>query len=565
MAGEWERETSSKGEPTFDVDFSPLLDGYEDAVKQSFQAIVDQPRESAVYALCMAGVGGSLALLSRAGGIGLAVSRAACLGMSFDLTAKTASNAGTVWHSVSNILSEGGDQAAKRTMVANALRPLIRDFELSLVGGSAGAAAARELGIRYSINRAINGSGVKHLMHNNVVRAEAVSIQPNQTTGFTKFDIPVNPAERLSGTKPQLNPNYKVEDREYRLHNDLVAEKFENANDFYERATYSTSLPSRVYSVDGVDTKIVVPESYAQKLDAVRNFQPGTAKDPLQQRILPEDIIPSLRELPIPHLVKEVRFVDHPNYMDPWTRQTYSPNFFSAASAGSDGNMHFWRTELEPDLRSLVNHEWSHVLRYSHPELRRKYDRATELEQFHLREYAKKNTEEDWAVNTGEGLMHRDGSKFLEVAQQAPLRSTVWSNVMKEALSKAPASQQPQLHPALAARLEHIDQQIAPRANELVRNNFSNRDRLDRLRAIELSAETGIPKDLPKLLSIAIRDAGSVQSDTAALSAARIVERSGGNSDAIFKQYKSWSVTPDSVALFNEYHPNEKVKVQANT
>lgn len=143
-------------------------------------------------------------------------------------------------------------------------------------------------------------------------------------------------------------------------------------------------------------------------------------------RLLPEDVIPLLGELPDPRLVKRVLILDRRNAQDPWQAENFKlKTFRSAASANSQGEIAFYQTSRGDHVREVLFHEWMHLLRYrlSLP----LYDNADALEKNdpHPSAHAKRNSDEDLAVLGGEVMLNHDGDLFLSYLKSSPIRYTV--------------------------------------------------------------------------------------------------------------------------------------------
>lgn len=208
--------------------------------------------------------------------------------------------------------------------------------------------------------------------------------------------------------------------------------------------------PARVYQIHGTETKIVIPEAYAKKLDAVRELRvwaeteapsfdglDSTKRRVLQKhamegrtdlmdavfgdksaniariiksrmlvnsggensRALPEDFIQAIKSLPDPRLVKKLIIMDEPDYSDRYVRPAEKQGMPTAANASSDGVVTFFQAENgQPKgttslsgLYKFFSHEWAHLLKFKMNETSSLFNEAAEFETgFYSREYAKR-------------------------------------------------------------------------------------------------------------------------------------------------------------------------------
>lgn len=207
--------------------------------------------------------------------------------------------------------------------------------------------------------------------------------------------------------------------------------------------------PARVYQIQGTPTKVIIPEAYAKKLDAIRELRvwaetdapsfdnlEGTQRRVLQKhamegkmdlmqavfgekadniariikarvdvtmgensRALPEDFIQAIKSLPDPRLVKELIIMDEPDYSNRYVRTGEKPGLPTAANARENGTITFFEayngqpkgTTSLSSVQKFFSHEWAHLLKFKMKEHSALFNEAAELETgFYSREYAKR-------------------------------------------------------------------------------------------------------------------------------------------------------------------------------
>ncbi|HEY9731685.1 MAG TPA: hypothetical protein V6C89_07220 [Drouetiella sp.] len=248
---------------------------------------------------------------------------------------------------------------------------------------------------------------------------------------------------------------------------------FESTADFLRNNVENVETPVRVYSIDGHETKIVVPETYARQLDAVRQFRLGLegaspeGTQPIEpgllHRALPEDFVQHLDSLPNKGLADKLYLLNEPNPLDPLhQRATGDPQFQSQAST-TDRSITFFQKNLDAFLGDEVRHEWSHIARDYMPTESSGFDLAAEHEgkNFEPRSRAAANADERWTVLLGEEMLNPDASRFLELTNKAPLQSVMLAEGLKRSMSEA-GSESGVNAAELQARLRYIDETIKP-------------------------------------------------------------------------------------------------------
>ena len=249
---------------------------------------------------------------------------------------------------------------------------------------------------------------------------------------------------------------------------------FESAKQFRNTSLEYQDTPVRVYSVEGHSTRIVVPEEYAQQLDAVRQYRlglegkstqsNGTALDPdLLHRALPEDYIAHLDTLPNKDLIQKIYLSNEANPMDPYhQKQSSSSNFESQAESLDNGTVTFFKKNVDASLGDELRHEWAHQLRWQNQPESTGFDLATKYEgaKYQPRARANDGPEERWAVLMGEQFVNPKSAEFLRVIQQAPIQSVFLADAVAKTLQSGSLSNVDAA--ALQARIDHVQNVVKP-------------------------------------------------------------------------------------------------------
>lgn len=239
----------------------------------------------------------------------------------------------------------------------------------------------------------------------------------------------------------------------------------EDEKGFITECMEEVEYDTRVYSLSGHSVRVLVPEEYAQKLDIVRQRRLGQIdllpEDMVGylQRVLPEDILAILDELPHRGYLSEISLVDWTNPRDVWIRALRkSETFTSAASTTPDGQVLLYRFDLGDYLRTTIYHEWNHVLQAKFmAEVENLWAAAINLEWFVWvnNTYALVSPGEHWAV-FGEAILQKDGPRFTEVVNKlGPMRALVWTMALGKALEAVPVADRSCYHDTWVARVAY--------------------------------------------------------------------------------------------------------------
>jgi hypothetical protein len=266
-----------------------------------------------------------------------------------------------------------------------------------------------------------------------------------------------------------------------------------------EEAAHEIDKPVNVYThTKFPNIRIEISQEYDKELDELRNHlrvaqmdEEGLSAEqkaqkaealnvlkthPLKDRVLPEDIAWSLNYLPQPSLVSRVILEDQQRASDLWYQATTGTDPGTAAVSSVSGEITVYpqlsdipiadRTELSSLIRLLISHEWSHLLKWRLPRQSALFDQAARIERggYMADGYAVRvdTNDENWAVNLGEGLLHPEQCRFLEVTEKAPVRCLALAQALKQCFAGPDGSQMMRM--ALGERMKYLDEETSPRA-----------------------------------------------------------------------------------------------------
>lgn len=240
---------------------------------------------------------------------------------------------------------------------------------------------------------------------------------------------------------------------------------FQNYDDYNQRGISNVPTEIRKYRISGHDVDVIVRDQFGAKLDLAASGDHGS--EDLSKRVTPADIPPLLDAMPDSRYFKRIFISDKPNPEDDWVTQTYYPSGFVSAMAMTDGELNMYKTERTAYLRRDVLHEWGHELRYKFWEdnLTWRFADAVNLEmvEWDPSKYAGRNNGEQWAV-LGERMIGNDAQSFLEAADKAPIRTTIWMQALRKCLENVPEQHKSIEHDMYMKRVQYVEQNVLPKA-----------------------------------------------------------------------------------------------------
>lgn len=304
------------------------------------------------------------------------------------------------------------------------------------------------------------------------------------------------------------------------------------------QADYRASLPQQpvemnVYKPQGLP-EIALPKAHDAALNEVRQLRyqanrPVSALDPagraardlaarqlevhpLRDALLPEELLPTLAQLPSPP--RRVVISEKPNPDDPfYAKQHGNSDFTSLADASSTGEMTLFqprRSRLdhggESSVKGLALHEWAHHLRWGKPDFAQQFDRATGLEPDTLASnYNRSSGDEMWSKNLSD-LLHSDARVMTATAERLPLRSMVLARALSDHLASIAPANRGKYHDIYVERARLIEDIAGPRARDLLVSHMRVAQGVTQASAGRLLLELGFDGALQSLGPVASLD-----------------------------------------------------------
>ncbi len=242
------------------------------------------------------------------------------------------------------------------------------------------------------------------------------------------------------------------------------AEVPSHPREFREAFIDEVAEPVRVYRKAGLETELVVPESFAarqerfaQLTDAVKrggseaaDAAVELAKPEMQEMkglLTPAEVFALIERMPEPNLFRRVVMSAEENPFDAWFRRRLEdPDFKSNAdSVLGTGETGLYRSK---DGRTAIEdllHEFAHHFEKSQPLEAQLFHMARRLEGWTPRSYAA-TPRENWAVLVGEYAIHPESGPVQTLIQKAPLRAAMIGEAMYQRLSRIPVAERGVLH-----------------------------------------------------------------------------------------------------------------------
>ena len=234
---------------------------------------------------------------------------------------------------------------------------------------------------------------------------------------------------------------------------------------------------------------ITVSETFAQKLDALRELRATAALSP---RLLPEqaEAINESRRLLFSSPLKDVMLPEQlGQFFDRLPNRSDIQNFillhnhsliYRTEGARADALISGERTirfynsnnDVTEEFQHVLRHEWSHLLQTKEAAIGNAFTRATQLENYSGRQYGDTNEYENWAVSLGDSFLDPNADYFLTLAKKSPLKTVLLAEALKRTLKDAPEGENLQGRAELMRRIEYVDKEIFPKARAALSGAF---------------------------------------------------------------------------------------------
>lgn len=276
---------------------------------------------------------------------------------------------------------------------------------------------------------------------------------------------------------------------------------YKSAQEFWDIGLHKPLRPVREYSISGHETKLHVPIEFDNALGRLRTTR-DIASQPMfdkgwwrldhsakvagarlrldtnshNGRFLPEDLITGLDRSPDRTMINDILY--RPD-VSPYSYRVGRFREVNQAVAEmlAGGKMVFYKPPKGWNPTSTLQHEWAHIQQDRNPTAYAAFHAALKLEEYGWDHhgYAKTNVAENWAVNS-EVLLGTNQARFNTMAEQAPIRTAVFGRALKEILDAVPPDARGPNYGDLQARVNHIRQNVEPRAVQQLNERTGNGD-----------------------------------------------------------------------------------------
>jgi hypothetical protein len=332
--------------------------------------------------------------------------------------------------------------------------------------------------------------------------ATPLSISPtNTSTTDSRFaELPGNP--RYAAALSEKPPIFQRDQLELSIAVGDSTKPLQSQHEFAASNIIRADRPVRIYETPngkGGIHQIVVPEEYATQLDEVRNLhltangsdataaaaaRDSLAQNPFRNRTLPEHAQLALQRLPDSGANTRVTLLDEANPMDPWYRTQYkNPNFVSAASTDSHGNVSLYRSEWGSRVFDNVNHEWAHGLPKNQPFVAQLHQTAVRFENGPVSDSYAKEVGERLPVHI-EDLLSKDGDYAVMAGRERPIETSILARGLAKTMAETntPGS----INSELQSRLNDIRTTFEPEARAKLAEGLNSDDASVRADAAKL-------------------------------------------------------------------------------
>jgi|GEM_PF-6758383 len=260
-----------------------------------------------------------------------------------------------------------------------------------------------------------------------------------------------------------------------------------------------------VISVPREYNELLKDERLARTIEEESNSPQNPSRE--ERPALPEDLIPCLDALPNSNLVKSIYLHNEKRAWD--IKDGPSEFGYAIADANAQGHLNYYKHPRSPMLlRTNTNHEFAHLVHFTFREADSAYKHACELENalankdVNARDYATKNTLENFAVHFGEELLDASPEKLLKVAQYAPIRLAVLAKALKETLTEIPQAKISLHREQFLKRVELLEETLIPQVvNSLLKDIAKKPDSI--VAKVRTLAYIGEPKHAQSLIKLA--------------------------------------------------------------
>lgn len=258
-----------------------------------------------------------------------------------------------------------------------------------------------------------------------------------------------------------------------REHLPLSGDRQYHENGVRKWATSAPEVEQRVYSVKDSNLRIEVPETYARKLDEVRELRKIANQNLLESPHQFAKIWKARQELAA-HAYKDSMLPEQaaklvsesPNGSRVAVLSLYDIDPVKLGQAGTK-DITMFGADVDARAKRTMMHEWSHLAdqeRITETTGRFKLAAALEKDGLYLVDYARKNEAENFAIHMGDCFLNENPSNLDNFAKKAPLRSISLALVLEDELRSSPHTSPHAKQ--LTERIEYVKETSVPLAKQ---------------------------------------------------------------------------------------------------
>ncbi len=287
----------------------------------------------------------------------------------------------------------------------------------------------------------------------------------------------------------------------------------------------TTPEPVRVYEAEGTGVRVVVPETYAARLDRFAQLKKQAELSgvegerarleldkpdmvELEGRMTVEDAFKHALMTPEPGQFREIHILDTANPYDAWYRARNGNNDFKSSgdTIFKIRQTNWYRKDAGPHLVEDMMHEWTHLFDEYHPIDAQIIRIASRIDGLATRPYSSVPRENS-AILVGEYALHPSGRRVAELMKESPVTAAAIAEGLLSVLAKVPEGQRSTLHQQLIDRATLMRTEAGPVARqtllEIIKSDPTSAQSNDALRALVF---LGKPKDLQGLVDVRVLD-----------------------------------------------------------
>src|SRR5262249_39766923 len=123
-------------------------------------------------------------------------------------------------------------------------------------------------------------------------------------------------------------------------------------------------------------------------------------------------------------------------------------------------------------------HEWSHLVKFKFNQNSDLFDKAASFEEksssepYYADDYAKKDSDENFAVHLGETMMLPEPDTFMLMAQKAPVRTVALAKALQASMNEVPYTDRSIYGQHFVNRLGYVSEEVLPLAQQTLKEQL---------------------------------------------------------------------------------------------